>query len=78
MRRSVNAARSRLRESDPSFRRNWLHLFVDQVVVGPDTIVIRGSKQALFSVIQGGDSFVATEVPSFARKDWRALRDSNS
>lgn len=77
MRKFVNAAHSRLRESDPSFRRNWLHLFVDQVVVGPDRIVIRGSKQALFSVIEGGDNFVGTEVPSFARK-WRALRDSNS
>lgn len=77
MKKFADTARARLRDSDPSFRRNWLHLFVDRVVVGPDKIVIRGSKQALFSVIEGGDKLVGTEVPSFARK-WRARRDSNS
>ena len=64
MKKFADTARARLRESDPSFRGNWLHLFVDQVVVGPDKIVVRGSKRALFSIIEGGTNLSAPRCPA--------------
>jgi hypothetical protein len=37
--------RERLRSADPAFRRAWLHLFVDRVVIGPGEIRISGPKR---------------------------------
>jgi hypothetical protein len=33
-----------LRDGNPALRRAWLHLFVDEVRIGSDQIVIRGPK----------------------------------
>jgi hypothetical protein len=51
--------RERLRSGNPAFRRAWLHLFVDRVVIGPDEIRILGPKQALAEV-----SFRETSRPA--------------
>lgn len=63
--------RERLRNSDPTFRRAWLHLFVDRVVIGPDEIRILGPNQALADGLVQGEIKAGTIVPSFDRK-WRA------
>ena len=39
-----NAIHKRLRDADPSFRRQWVHLFVDEVLIGRNQIVVKGSK----------------------------------
>ena len=71
-----NAVRKKLRDADPAFRRQWVHLFVDEVVVAPDQIAVRGSKDVLFSALRQGNEFSTPMVPIFARK-WRARKDSN-
>ncbi|PZR86079.1 MAG: hypothetical protein DI537_29360 [Stutzerimonas stutzeri] len=68
--------RERLRSADPAFRRAWLHLFVDRVVIGPDEIRILGPKQALVEGLVQEKTEAGTMVPSFDRK-WRARKDSN-
>ena len=68
--------RERLRTADPTFRRAWLHLFVDRVVIGPDEIRILGPKQALAEGLVQGNVNTGTMVPSFDR-EWRARHDSN-
>jgi site-specific DNA recombinase len=70
------AIRKRLRDADPAFRRQWVHLFVDEVIVTSDKITVRGSKDVLFSAARNGDQFNMPLVPVFARK-WRAQKDSN-
>ncbi|TAJ30520.1 hypothetical protein [Bosea sp. (in: a-proteobacteria)] len=65
-----------MRSADPAFRRAWLHLFVDRVVIGPDEIRIPGPKQALAEGLVQGNVNAGTMVPSFDRK-WRARHDSN-
>ena len=66
--------RERLRTADPTFRRAWLHLFVDRVVIGPDEIRILGPKQALAEGLVQGNVNTGTMVPSFDR-EWRAIQD---
>ncbi|MBN9438269.1 hypothetical protein [Bosea sp. (in: a-proteobacteria)] len=66
----------RLRSADPAFRRAWLHLFVDRVVIGPEEIRILGPKQALAEGLVQEKTGAGTIVPSFDRK-WRARHDSN-
>ena len=68
--------RERLRNADPAFRRAWLHLFVDRVVIGPDEIRILGPKQALAEGLVQENVNPGTMVPSFDR-EWRARKDSN-
>ena len=68
--------RERLRTGDPAFRRAWLHLFVDRVVIGPNEIRILGPKQALAEGLVQGNIKAGTMVPSFDR-EWRARHDSN-
>ncbi|MGN6099332.1 MAG: recombinase family protein [Bosea sp. (in: a-proteobacteria)] len=68
--------RERLRSADPAFRRAWLHLFVERVVIGPDEIRILGPKQALAEGLVQGNVNPGTMVPSFDR-EWRARNDSN-
>ena len=71
-----NAIRKRLRDADPSFRRQWVHLFVDEVLIGRNQIVVKGSKDVLFSAARQGNQITAPMVPIFARK-WRTQHDSN-
>ena len=68
--------REKLRNANPAFRRAWLHLFVDRVVIGPDEIRILGPKQALAEGLVQGNVKAGTVVPSFDR-EWRARKDSN-
>ena len=66
----------RLRDANPSFRRQWVHLFVDEVLIGRDNIIVKGSKNVLFEAARQGNDITAPMVPIFARK-WRARKDSN-
>ena len=67
------AIKKRLREGDPAFRREWLRLFVSEVVIGPERISITGPKDVLYAAFTRGDK-LGTEVPSFAR-EWRAIQN---
>lgn len=66
--------RERLRSADPAFRRAWLHLFADCVVIGPDEIRILGPKQALAEGLVQAHINSGTVVPRFDR-EWRAGQD---
>ncbi|MGV3575229.1 MAG: recombinase family protein [Devosia sp.] len=77
VKRFSSEIRRRLRDANPAFRRNWLHLFVSKVVIGKDRIQICGPKDQLLKAISEEDHCVRAMVPTFAR-DWRARRDSNS
>ncbi len=70
------AVRERLRSADPAFRRQWLHLFVDEVVIGRTEIVISGRNDALLDGVNGSPRFFSPAVPSFDR-EWRTREDSN-
>lgn len=75
--RLASALRDALQNGDPTFRKAYLRLFVDQVIVGDAEIRLRGPTAALAKAAAapglppGGDL-----VPSFVR-DWRPVRDSN-
>ena len=70
------AVRNRLRDGNPAFRRDWLRLFVNEVIISPDEIRIIGPKERLFSGVVSGGSGRHGPVPSFDR-EWRTRRDSN-
>ena len=53
------AVRERLRSADPAFRRQWLHLFVNEVVIGRGEIVISGRSDALLDGVNGSPRFFA-------------------
>ena len=63
--------KQRLRSADPAFRRQWLRLFVDEVLVGRTEITISGRTEALLNGVQGKPDFFCPTVPSFDR-EWRA------
>jgi hypothetical protein len=56
----------RLRDADPAFRREWLRLFVDTVIIGPEVIRILGPKKPLVEGIRAGNAAAMPPVPSFA------------
>ncbi len=68
--------RERLRSADPSFRRQWLHLFVDEVVIGRKEIMISGRNDTLLKGVTGRPDFFGPAVPSFDQ-EWRTRHDSN-
>jgi site-specific DNA recombinase len=69
--------REAMRSSDIAFRKAYLRLFVDQIIVGDDEINMRGPTVALAKAAELGALPPTGEmVPSFVR-GWRALRDSN-
>ena len=76
LQRFSSGVRERLRSSDPAFRRDWLRLFVDQVVIGPEKIAYSRSEKALYAGAASGDAANTQPVPSFAR-EWRTRQDSN-
>jgi hypothetical protein len=57
--------------TDPSFRRQWLRLFVDEVVVGRNEILISGRNDPLLNGVSGQPDFFGPAVPSFDQ-EWRA------
>ncbi|NNM76514.1 hypothetical protein HJG53_06310 [Sphingomonas sp. ID1715] len=73
--RFARIVREGLRQDDPTLRRAYLRLIVDEIVVTPETITVRGSKAALeHAVFAGADGCegVLTSI-----REWRARRDSN-
>jgi site-specific DNA recombinase len=71
------ALRGVMRDGDPAFRKAYLRLFVDQVVVGDADIRLRGPTEALArAASSAGLPHAAGVVPSFVR-EWRPVRDSN-
>ena len=69
--------RTALEGGDVAFRKAYLRLFVDQVVVGDTEIRICGPKASLAKMaLQGSLPPPAAMVPSFVR-EWRPVRDSN-
>lgn len=71
VRRFSSGIRRRLRDADPSFRRNWLHLFVSKVTIGRDHIRICGPKDQLLKAVSEEEDSARNIVPTFAR-EWRA------
>lgn len=66
-----------LANGDPAFRKAYLRLFVDQVVIGDAEIRLRGPTASLAKAAAAGDlPPAAGTVPSFVR-EWRPVRDSN-
>lgn len=68
--------RERLRSADPSFRRQWLRLFVSEVRIDHNRIRITGPNDAICSLMERHDN-IGVLVPIIDR-NWRARRDSNS
>jgi site-specific DNA recombinase len=66
-----------LQTGDPAFRKAYLRLFVDQVIVGDTEIRLRGPTAALAKAAANPSRPSAGDlVPSFVR-EWRPRRDSN-
>ena len=75
--RLAGAMREALRSDDPSFRKAYLRLFVDQVIVGDTEIYLRGPTAALAkAAVTTPLPPTASGVPSFVR-EWRPVRYSN-
>ena len=75
--RLATALREAMRNGDVAFRKAYLRLFVDQVIVGDDAIRVRGPTEALAKAASSGDLPPAGGVvPSFVL-DWRPVGDSN-
>ena len=71
------ALRAVMRDGDPAFRKAYLRMFVDQVVVGDTEIRMRGPTEGLAKAASsGGLPPAGGVVPSFGRQ-WRPVRDSN-
>ena len=75
--RFTEALRTALHDDDPAFRKAYLRLFVDAVIVGQGELRIHGPISALAKGAGLGDLPPSGEmVPSFVR-GWRPRRDSN-
>ncbi len=75
--RFANIMPKALNSGDPAFRRAYLQLFVDTVVVSDREIAISGSTLALAKGANSGENNLSPErVPSFVR-EWRPVGDSN-
>ena len=72
-----SAIREMLEHGDPAFRKAYLRLFVEQVVVDDTEIRMRGPVAILAKAATTEGPFpTAGIVPSFVR-EWRPRRDSN-
>jgi len=66
-----------LKNGEPGFRKAYLRLFVEQVVVGDTDVRMRGPTAVLAKAAAAGGLPTTGElVPSFVRQ-WRPVRDSN-
>ena len=76
--RLATALTNAMQNGDIGFRKAYLRLFVDQVIVGNDDIRLRGPAVALAKAVSAdGLPNAGGVVPSFVRK-WYPVRDSNS
>ncbi|MGQ0699364.1 MAG: recombinase family protein [Panacagrimonas sp.] len=66
----------RLTQGDIALRKAYLRAFVDQVVVGPKEIHIRGRKDVLAAAATKGKVDPEARVPTFV-PEWRARQESN-
>jgi hypothetical protein len=73
--RFSEALRERLRSADPSFRRQWLRLFVSEVQIGHNQIRITGPNDAICSLMERHEN-VGAVVP-IIDPNWRTRHDSN-
>ncbi len=75
--RFAEAIRQAMSNPDPAFRKAYLRLFVDTVIVGDSEIALTGPKAALAKAATLNEFPPAGGmVPSFVR-EWRPRRDSN-
>ena len=75
--RVAAALREALKNSDPAFRKAYLRLFVDLVLVGDKEVQLRGPTIALAKAASACQlPPAAGVVPSFVQ-DWRPVGDSN-
>lgn len=65
-----------IRNGTPGNRRAWVHLFVQQVAITNDEIVITGTKAALESALISGAKQGTALVPSFDR-EWCPTGDKH-
>ena len=75
--RFSRALSNEIRNGDPRSRRAWVRLFVEQVSVTNDQIVISGAKGALENAITSGAKRGTELVPSFDR-EWCPEEASHS
>jgi site-specific DNA recombinase len=72
------ALRAKLRDTEnPTFRRAYLRLMLDKVVVGKEAIRISGPKAVLAHQLSAENPLPPSLVPTLM-DNWRARRDSNS
>ncbi len=74
--RFAELIRQSMKSDDPAFRKAYLRLFVDTVIVGDAEISISGSKATLAKAVSLNELPAASVVPSFVRA-WRPVGDSN-
>ena len=67
----ASAIRKALHEGDPQFRRAYLRLFVNQVVVGDRTIHISGPSRALLAAANDETADKILPRSSHFHGDWR-------
>ena len=73
----VTAFRSHLQgQGSPTFRRGYLRLMLDKVVVGKDAIRISGPKSVLAHQLTAEKPLPPSLVPTFV-DGWRTRQDSN-
>jgi len=71
------ALRERLHDTEnPAFRRAYLRLMLDKVVVGKDAIRISGPKSVLARQLTAENPLPPSLVPTFVY-GWRPRQDSN-
>jgi hypothetical protein len=76
--RFTAALREALTTGDGRFRRDYLRLFVDKIIVADNEIRIRGTTASIArAAAHGGLPRTDQLVPSLVR-EWRAREDSNS
>ncbi|WP_298670938.1 recombinase family protein [uncultured Sphingomonas sp.] len=73
--RFAAVVREGLRDEDPMLRKAYVRLLADEIVVTSESVLIRGSRQALEHAIFGGTD-ASDGVLTFIQ-DWRTRQDSN-
>ena len=75
LKRFSRLVRDGLRSENPQFRKAYLKLIIDEIVISEHEVLVRGSRVALeHAVFLGADAHdgVLTSI-----QEWRARKDSN-